>query len=65
MNPALCVVMIAAGGTLLLLAVLGYVLGWFGTGTALALGVLGALIDTAGALLLAYGRRHAAGRPRA
>jgi len=57
MNPALALVMVVAGGALLAAAVLGYVLGWFAMGVAVAVGVLGAFLDTAGALLLVAARR--------
>jgi sulfite exporter TauE/SafE len=64
MNPSLAIAMVVAGGALLALAVLGYVLGWFGLDAAIALGVSAALIDTAGALLLVTGRRRGANAPR-
>jgi hypothetical protein len=64
MSPALAAVMVAGGSLLLALAVVGHVLGWFGLGPAIALGVVGALVDTAGALLLAAARRGASGKTR-
>jgi sulfite exporter TauE/SafE len=64
MNPSLAIAMVVAGGALLALAVLGYVLGWFGLDAAITLGVSAALIDTAGALLLVTGRRRGANAPR-
>ena len=47
MNPSLAIAMVVVGGALLAMAVLGYVLGSFGLDTAIALGVIGALTDTA------------------
>ena len=64
MNPTLALAMVVAGGTLLAVAALGYTLGWFGTPTAIAVGVLGAIVDTAGALLFVAARREAAQRRR-
>jgi hypothetical protein len=57
MNPALAIAMVVAGGALLALAVLGYLLGWFGRDAAIALGALGLLVETSGALLLVAARR--------
>ena len=64
MNPSLAIAMVVAGGALLALALLGYVLGWFGLDAAIALGVIGALIDTAGALFLVTTRRKGASTSR-
>jgi hypothetical protein len=57
MNPALGLVMVVAGGALIAVAALGYVLGWFAMGVAIAVGVLGLVVDTAGALLFVAARR--------
>jgi hypothetical protein len=57
MNPALALVMVVAGGALLAVAALGYVLGWFGTAVAVAVGAVGLAIDTGGALLFVAARR--------
>ena len=57
MNPSLAIAMVVAGGALLALALLGYVFGWFALDAAIALGVIGAVIDTAGALFLVSARR--------
>jgi hypothetical protein len=57
MNPALALVMVVAGGALIAVAALGYVLGWFAMGVAVAVGVLGLVVDTAGALLFVAARR--------
>lgn len=57
MNPALALVMVVAGGALMAVAALGYVLGWFAMGVAVAVGVLGFVIDAAGALLFVAARR--------
>ncbi|HQR22174.1 MAG TPA: hypothetical protein PLE54_05170 [Burkholderiaceae bacterium] len=59
MSPTLAIAMIVAGAALLALAAVGVVLGRFGTGTAVALGALGLLVDTSGWLLLVAARRHA------
>jgi hypothetical protein len=59
MSPTLAMAMVVAGGALLALAAIGYVLGWFGPGTGIALGALGLLVDTSGALLLVGARRGA------
>jgi hypothetical protein len=64
MTPSLAIVMVVAGGALLALAMLGYVFGWFALDTAIALGVTGALIDTAGALFLVAARRKRASTSR-
>lgn len=64
MNPALALAMVVAGGVLLAVAALGWALGWFGPGVALAVGVPGAIIDTAGALTFAAARRSGAVRQR-
>ena len=64
MNPSLAIAMVVVGGALLAVAVLGYVLGSFGLDIAIALGVIGALTDTAGALLLVTERRKGAGTAR-
>ena len=64
MSPTLAIAMVVAGGTLLALAAVGYVLGWFGPATGIALGALGLLVDTSGALLLVAARRGAAGQRR-
>ena len=57
MNPSLAIAMVVAGGALLAVAMLGYVNGWFALDAAIALGVIGAVIDTAGALFLVSTRR--------
>jgi hypothetical protein len=57
MNPALALVMVVAGGALIAIAALGYALGWFAVGVAVAVGVLGLVVDTAGALLFVAARR--------
>ena len=60
MNPALCVLTMAVGGMLVVGAVLGYVTGWLGTGAAVALGVVGMVVDGAGTLMLVASRRGGA-----
>ena len=57
MNPSLALVMVVAGGALLAVAVLGFVLGWFAMDVAIALGGVGILLDTTGALLFVAARR--------
>jgi hypothetical protein len=57
MNPALALVMVIAGGALLVVAALGHVLGWFAMSVAIALGGVGILLDTAGALMFVAARR--------
>jgi hypothetical protein len=57
MNPALALVMVVAGGALLMVAALGNVLGWFPTAVAIAVGVVGIATDTAGALFFVAARR--------
>jgi hypothetical protein len=64
MNPSLAIAMVIAGGALLALALLGYVLAWFALDAAIALGVIGAVIDTAGALFLVTARRKGASTSR-
>ena len=64
MNPSLAIAMVVAGGALLALALLGYVFGWFALDAAIALGVIGAVIDTAGALFLVRARRNCASTSR-
>ena len=64
MNPSLAIAMVVAGGALLALALLGYVFGWFALDAAIALGVIGAVIDTAGALFLVMARRKGASTSR-
>jgi len=64
MNPSLAIAMVVAGGALLALALLGYVFGWFALDAAIALGVIGAVIDTAGALFLVTARRKGASASR-
>ena len=59
MSASLALAMVVAGGALLALAAVGYVLGWFGAGTAVALGALGLIVDSSGALLLVAARRSA------
>jgi len=49
--------MIAAGGALLALAAIGFALGLFGSSAALAVGALGGVIDTLGAIAFVLGRR--------
>jgi hypothetical protein len=49
--------MVVAGGALIAIAALGYALGWFAMGVAVAVGVLGLVVDTAGALLFVAARR--------
>ncbi len=57
MNPAPALVMAVAGGALMAAAALGYVLGWFAMSVAVAVGVLGCVVDTVGALLFVAARR--------
>jgi hypothetical protein len=64
MNPSLAIAMVVAGGALLALALLGYVFGWFALDASIALGVIGAVIDTAGTLFLVTARRRGAGTSR-
>jgi len=64
MNPSLAIAMVVAGGALLAVAMLGYVNGWFALDAAIALGVIGAVIDTAGALFLVRARRKGASTSR-
>jgi len=64
MNPSLAIVMVVAGGALLALALFGYAFGWFTLDASIALGVTGALIDTAGTLFLVTARRKRAGTSR-
>lgn len=64
MNPLLALAMVAIGGLLLVAAVLGYVVGGLATGPAIALGVVGFLVDTAGALMFVAARRGSAGGRR-
>ena len=64
MNPSLAIAMVVAGGALLALAMLGYVFGWFALDAAIALGVIGALIDTAGTVFLVTARRKGASTSR-
>jgi hypothetical protein len=64
MNPLLALAMVVIGGLLLVAAVLGYVLGGLAAGVAIALGVTGLLVDTAGALMFVAAKRSNAGGPR-
>jgi hypothetical protein len=64
MNPSLALAMVVAGGALLALALLGYVFGWFALDAAIALGVIGAVIDAAGTLFLVTARRKGASTSR-
>jgi protein-S-isoprenylcysteine O-methyltransferase Ste14 len=59
MSPSLALAMVVAGGALLGLAAVGYALGWLNTGTAVALGALGLIVDSSGALLMVAARRNA------
>jgi hypothetical protein len=63
-NPLLALAMVVIGGLLLAAAVIVYVLGGLAAGPAIALGVVGLLVDTAGALMLVAARRGSAGSRR-
>jgi hypothetical protein len=57
MNPILAVAMMIWGSALLATAALGYLLRWFPLPLAVALGVLAAVVDAAGAILFIRSRR--------
>lgn len=62
MNPILAVAMMIWGTAVLAMAALGYMLRWFPPSLAVAIGVLGAVVDAAGAILFVVWRRSEARR---
>jgi NhaP-type Na+/H+ or K+/H+ antiporter len=62
MNPALLLVLLSVGSAMLLLGVLAVVLDWLPLASAIAIGAIGAAIETAAAIAFARSRRQA--RPR-
>lgn len=62
MNPILAVAMMIWGTAVLAMAALGHSLRWFPPSLAVAIGVLGAVVDAAGAILFVLSRRSKAGR---
>lgn len=56
MNPVLAPAMIAAGGGLLAMAAIGYALEFLNSSAALAIGALGGVIDTLGAIAFVSGK---------